>query len=228
MEKVWGVNESNNNWKSKEKRIDWQGSLINFPTFKVAKTHLALCLLPLPASWLFLEKILDILMCCYTGHQGFFPGSHITDYKDPDSTSWKQSWLIGSQTLNLLTRSHVRYHLSYIPGNIDKFCLQVHNFGNNEDKQMILTPNERSFYLAPDDISFFNIITIPFHTEPPPTDDLLDAVSKEVRSLVSAPRKNSILHIFVSLVTVPLEAILQFWKKEEIAWGKIWAIRRVQ
>ena len=62
---------------------------------------------------------------------------------------------------------------------------------------MILTPNERSFYLAPDDISFFNIITVPFDTEPPPTDDLLDAVSEEVSSLVSAPRKNSILHIFV-------------------------------
>ena len=31
---------------------------------------------------------------------------------------------------------------------------------------MILTPNERSFYSAPDDISFFNIITVPFDTEP--------------------------------------------------------------
>ena len=94
-------------------------------------------------------------------------------------------------------------------------------------KQMILTPNERSFYLAPDDISFFNIITVPFDTEPPPTDDLLDAVSEEVSSLVSAPRKNSILHIFVCLVTVDLEVILEFWKKEEIARSKIWAIRRV-
>ena len=94
-----------------------------------------------------------------------------------------------------------------IRGHIDKFCLQVHNFGNNEDKQMILTPNERSFYLAPDDISFFNIITVPFDTEPPPTDDLLYAVSEEVSSLVSAPRKNSILHIFVCLVTVTLEVI---------------------
>ena len=115
-----------------------------------------------------------------------------------------------------------------IRGHIDKFCLQVHNFGNNEDKQMILTPNERSFYLAPDDISFFNIITVPFDTEPPPTDDLLDAVSEEVSSLVSAPRKNSILHIFVCLVTVALEVILEFWKKEEIARSKIWAIRRVR
>ena len=115
----------------------------------------------------------------------------------------------------------------YIRGHIDKFCLQVHNFGNNEDKQMILTPNERSFYLAPDDISFFNIITAPFDTEPPPTDDLLDAVSEEVSSLVSAPRKNSILHIFVCLVTVALEVILEFWKKEEIARSKIWVIRRV-
>ena len=113
-------------------------------------------------------------------------------------------------------------------GHIDKFCLQVHNFGNNEDKQMILTPNERSFYLAPDDISFFNIITVPFDTEPPPTDDLLDAVSEEVSSLISAPRKNSILHIFVCLVTVTLEVILEFWKKEEIARSKIWAIRRVR
>ena len=78
---------------------------------------------------------------------------------------------------------------------------------------MILTPNERSFYLAPDDTSFFNIITVPFDTEPPPTDDLLDAVSEEVSSLVSAPRKNSILHIFVCLVTVALEVILEFWKK---------------
>ena len=115
-----------------------------------------------------------------------------------------------------------------IRGHIDKFCLQVHNFGNNEDKQMILTPNERSFYLAPDDISFFNIITVPFDTEPPPTDDLLDAVSEEVSSLVSAPRKNSILHIFVCLVTVALEVILEFWKKEEIARSKIWAKRRVR
>ena len=113
-------------------------------------------------------------------------------------------------------------------GHIDKFCLQVHNFGNYEDKQMILTPNERSFYLAPDDISFFNIITVPFDTEPPPTDDLLGAVSEEVSSLVSAPRKNSILHIFVCLVTVALEVILEFWKKEEIARSKIWAIRRVR
>ena len=113
-------------------------------------------------------------------------------------------------------------------GHIDKFCLQVHNFGNNEDKQMILTPNERSFYLASDDISFFNIITVPFDTEPPPTDDLLDAVSEEVSSLVSAPRKNSILHIFVCLVTIALEVILEFWKKEEIARSKIWAIRRVR
>ena len=113
----------------------------------------------------------------------------------------------------------------YIRGHIDKFCLQVHNFGNNEDKQMILTPNERSFYLAPDDISFFNIITVPFDTEPPPTDDLLDAVSEEVSSLVSAPRKNSILHIFVCLVTVALEVILEFWKKEEIARSKIWAYK---
>ena len=47
---------------------------------------------------------------------------------------------------------------------------------------MILTPNERSFYLAPDDISFFSIITVPFDPEPPPTDDLLDAVSEEVSS----------------------------------------------
>ena len=116
----------------------------------------------------------------------------------------------------------------YIRGHIDKFCLQVHNFGNNEDKQMILTPNERSFYLAPDDISFFNIITVPFDTEPPPTDDLLDAVSEEVSSLVSSPRKNGILHIFVCLVTVALEVILEFWKKEEIARSKIWAIRRVR
>ena len=116
----------------------------------------------------------------------------------------------------------------YVRGHIDKFCLQVHNFGNNEDKQMILTPNERSFYLAPDDISFFNIITVPFDTEPPPTDDLLDAVSEEVSSLVSAPRKNSILHIFVCLVTVALEVILEFWKKEEIARSKIWAIRQVR
>ena len=115
-----------------------------------------------------------------------------------------------------------------VRGHIDKFCLQVHNFGNNEDKQMILTPNERSFYLAPDDISFFNIITVPFDTEPPPTDDLLDAVSEEVSSLVCAPRKNSILHIFVCLVTVALEVILEFWKKEEIARSKIWAIRRVR
>ncbi|GFR76543.1 hypothetical protein ElyMa_000486200 [Elysia marginata] len=91
---------------------------------------------------------------------------------------------------------------------------------------MILTPNERSFYLAPDDISFFNIITIVkmFDTEPPPTDGLLDAVS----SLVSAPRKNSILHIFVCLVPVALVVILEFWKKEEIARSKIWAIRRVR
>ena len=89
---------------------------------------------------------------------------------------------------------------------------------------MILTPNERSFYLAPDDISFFNIITAPFDTEPPPTDDLLDAVSEEVSSLVYAPRKNSILHIFVCLGAVALE----FWKKEEIARSKIWAIRRVR
>ena len=102
-----------------------------------------------------------------------------------------------------------------VRGHIDKFCLQVHNFGNNEDKQMILTPNERSFYLAPDDISFFNIITVPFDTEPPPTDDLLDAVSGEVSSLVSAPRKNSILHIFVCLVTVALEVILEFWKRKK-------------
>ena len=116
----------------------------------------------------------------------------------------------------------------YLRGHIDKFCLQVHNFGNNEDKQMILTPNKRSFYLAPDDISFFNIITVPFDTEPPPTDDLLDAVSEEVSSLVSAPRKNSILHIFVCLVTVALEVILDIWKKEEIARSKIWAIRRVR
>ena len=92
---------------------------------------------------------------------------------------------------------------------------------------MILTPNERSFYLAPDDISFFNIITVLFDTEPPPTDGLLDAVSEEVSSLVSAPRKNSILHIFVCLVTVALEVILEFWKKEEIARSKIWALRRV-
>ena len=102
-----------------------------------------------------------------------------------------------------------------VRGHIDKFCLQVHNFGKNEDKQMILTPNERSFYLAPDDISFFNIITVPFDTEPPPTDDLLDAVSEEVSSLVSAPRKNSILHIFVCLVTVALEVILKFWKRKK-------------
>ena len=115
-----------------------------------------------------------------------------------------------------------------VRGHIDKFCLQVHNFEKNEDKQMILIPNERSFYLAPDDISFCNIITVPFDTEPPPTDDLLDAVSKEVSSLVSAPRKNSILHIFVCLVTVALEVILEFWKKEEIARSKIWAIRRMR
>ena len=120
----------------------------------------------------------------------------------------------------MFTRKQIR-------GHIDKFCLQVHNFGNNEDKQMILTPNERSFYLAPDDI-FFNIITVPFDTEPPPTHDLLDAVSEEVSSLVSAPRKSSILHIFVCLVTVALEVILEFWKKEEIARSKIWAIRRVR
>ena len=120
----------------------------------------------------------------------------------------------------------IRMHV--LREHIDKFCLQVHNFGNNEDKQMILTPNERSFYLAPDDISFFNIITVPFDTETPPTDDLLDAVSEEVSSLVSAPRKNSILHIFVCLVTVALEVILEFWKKEEIAPSKIWAIRRVR
>ena len=114
--------------------------------------------------------------------------------------------------------------LEVIRGHIDKFCLQVHNFGNNEDKQMILTPDERSFYVAPDDISFFNIITVPFDTEPPPRDDLLDAVSEEVSSLVSAPRKNSIFHIFVCLVMVALEVILDFWKKEEIARSKIWAI----
>ena len=126
------------------------------------------------------------------------------------------------------TRKQVGKEKQKIRGHIDKFCLQVHNFGNNKDKQMILTPNERSFYLAPDDISFFNIITVPFDTEPPPTDDLLDAVSEEVSSLVSAPRKNSILHIFVCLVTVALEVILEFWKKEEIARSKIWAIRRVR
>ena len=77
---------------------------------------------------------------------------------------------------------------------------------------MILTPNERSFYLAPDDISFFNIITVPFDTEPPPTDDLLDAVSEEVSSLVSAPRKNSILHIFVSRNGCP--------------WGNPWVLEK--
>ena len=66
---------------------------------------------------------------------------------------------------------------------------------------MILTPNERSFYLAPDDISFFNIITVPFDTEPPPTDDLLDAVSEEVSSLVSAPRKNDNARPHTSLET---------------------------
>ncbi|GFS23825.1 progestin and adipoQ receptor family member 3 [Elysia marginata] len=65
-------------------------------------------------------------------------------------------------------------------------------------------------------------------TEPPPMDDLLDAVSEEVSSLVSAPRKNSIFHIFVCLVMVALEVILEFWKKEEIAQSKIWAIRRVR
>ncbi|GFS05109.1 thrombospondin type-1 domain-containing protein 1 [Elysia marginata] len=57
--------------------------------------------------------------------------------------------------------------------------------------------------------------------QPPPTDDLLDAVSEEVSSLVSAPRKNSILHIFVCLVMVALEVILEFWKKEEMARSKI-------
>ena len=30
---------------------------------------------------------------------------------------------------------------------------------------MILTPNEGSFHLAPDDISVFNIITVPYDTE---------------------------------------------------------------
>ncbi|KAK3782292.1 hypothetical protein RRG08_046402 [Elysia crispata] len=68
------------------------------------------------------------------------------------------------------------------------------------------------------------VIQAKLMTEPPPTDDLLDAVS----SLVSAPRKNSILHIFVCLVTFVLEVILEFWKKEEIARSKIWAIRRVR
>ena len=87
--------------------------------------------------------------------------------------------------------------------------------------------NERLFYLAPDDISFFNITTVPFDTEPPPTDDLLDAVSEEVSSFVSAPRNYSILHIFVCLVTVALEVILEFWKKEESTRSKIWAIRGV-
>ncbi|KAK3749709.1 hypothetical protein RRG08_056499 [Elysia crispata] len=91
-----------------------------------------------------------------------------------------------------------------------------------------LLVSARSFYLAPDDISFFNIITVPFDTEPPPTDDLLDAVSEEISSLVFASRKNSILHIFVCLVTVALEVILEFWKKEDIARSKIWAIRRVR
>ena len=137
---------------------------------------------------------------------------------------WKKKILchVPQIELRIVSMSHK------VRGHIDKFCLQVHNFGNNEDKQMILTPNERSFYLAPDDISFFNIITVPFDTEPPPTDNLLDAVSEEVSSLVSAPRKNSILHIFVCLVTVALEVILEFWKKEEIARSKIWAIRRVR
>ena len=136
------------------------------------------------------------------------------------SNQW-QAGIIPRAVNRTSSKLHVR-------GHIDKFCLQVHNFGNNEDKQMILTPNERSFYLAPDDISFFNIIIVPFDTELPPTDDLLDAVSEEVSSLVSAPRKNSILHIFVCLVTVALEVILEFWKKEEIARSKIWAIRRVR
>ncbi|GFR95283.1 hypothetical protein ElyMa_004424500 [Elysia marginata] len=75
---------------------------------------------------------------------------------------------------------------------------------------------------------FSSASNVGLEPEPLPTDDLLDAVSEEVSSLVSAPRKNSILYIFVCLVTVALEVILEFWKKEELTWSMIWAIRRVR
>ena len=160
---------------------------------------------------------------------------HITQNDDDSSDEDTQKFWVGalekSETANCWF-AHVQVQgeslKMKIRGHIDKFCLQVHNFGNNEVIQMILTPHERSFYVAPDDISFSNIITVPFDTEPPPTDDLLDAVSEKVSSLVSAPRKNSNLHIFVCLVTIAFEVILDFWKKEEIARSKIWAIRRVR
>src|ERR1700729_886280 len=104
----------------------------------------------------------------------------------------------------------------YIRGRIEKFCLRGDNFINMQDSHMSCTFSESLECPLREVSLFFNVVTIPVHTQTPTSDKLLHPVEEEIRRLPPKPGTHGCLHLLVRSVTVSLEVFLQLREEKTV------------